>query len=62
MNLFDEIYTEIIKQTEAISTLLGEGGASDHYHYKELVGERRGLLKGLAVIQDIHKIQFKDIE
>jgi hypothetical protein len=60
MNLFDEIFTEINKKADAISLLLGEGGASDYSHYCELVGERRGLLMGLGTIRDIKETKFDD--
>ena len=55
MTLLENIYADINQEIADLTVLIGDGGASDFTHYKELVGIKEGLTIALQKVHNIAK-------
>lgn len=60
MDIFDEIIVTLSDKADIVNDLLGNGGASDYSHYRELVGQRRGYEEAAGIVRDIRKARMHD--
>ncbi len=55
MTLWDEIQRKLNKEIEEYKNILANGGISDYYSYRDIVGRIEGLRQSQEILRDLLK-------